>query len=172
MTLISILLAANLTVLNGSVKLLMRRKFLPYKMNGLFFPWDGFMYASLSIFFFPHFYIWSFPFWTLLSSFKCKIQKTASTEMNSSVFFISVFQTHPSQSCFMSSVDLHTQYSYQVTNIITNDPYHWLRNFILLIYLIFSLFEYLILWKVPIYQHIEYQFVGQKTINPLFSECN
>ncbi|XP_044480711.1 AMSH-like ubiquitin thioesterase 2 isoform X2 [Mangifera indica] len=41
------------------------------------------------------------------------IHKTASTEMNSSVFFISVFQTHPSQSCFMSSVDLHTQYSYQ-----------------------------------------------------------
>ncbi|MQM12425.1 hypothetical protein Taro_045343 [Colocasia esculenta] len=23
-------------------------------------------------------------------------------------------QTHPSQSCFMSSIDLHTQYSYQV----------------------------------------------------------
>lgn len=25
-----------------------------------------------------------------------------------------IFQTHPSQSCFMSSVDLHTHYSYQV----------------------------------------------------------
>lgn len=29
-----------------------------------------------------------------------------------------VFQTHPSQSCFMSSIDLHTQYSYQVLNEI------------------------------------------------------
>lgn len=34
-------------------------------------------------------------------------------------FFLIVFwskspQTHPSQSCFMSSIDLHTQYSYQV----------------------------------------------------------
>jgi len=25
-----------------------------------------------------------------------------------------IFQTHPSQGCFMSSVDLHTHYSYQV----------------------------------------------------------
>ncbi|KAJ0095411.1 hypothetical protein Patl1_16130 [Pistacia atlantica] len=36
------------------------------------------------------------------------------TDVNTSVFFISVFQTHPSQSCFMSSIDLHTHYSYQV----------------------------------------------------------
>ncbi|WRX15842.1 JAB1/MPN/MOV34 metalloenzyme domain - like 4 [Theobroma cacao] len=56
----------NLSAMNDSVRLKMRRKFLPYKMNGPFIQWDGYMY------------------------------------------------THPSQSCFMSSIDLHTQYSYQV----------------------------------------------------------
>ncbi|PKA54944.1 AMSH-like ubiquitin thioesterase 3 [Apostasia shenzhenica] len=32
-------------------------------------------------------------------------------DMLLAVFF---FQTHPTQSCFMSSVDLHTHYSYQI----------------------------------------------------------
>nr|GFB88628.1 AMSH-like ubiquitin thioesterase 2 isoform X1 [Tanacetum cinerariifolium] len=31
-----------------------------------------------------------------------------------SLFPVGWIHTHPSQSCFMSSVDLHTQYSYQV----------------------------------------------------------
>ena len=29
------------------------------------------------------------------------------------------FQTHPSQTCFMSSVDLHTHYSYQVSYLFS-----------------------------------------------------
>lgn len=31
----------------------------------------------------------------------------------------SYFQTHPSQSCFMSSVDLHTHYSCQVIDSVS-----------------------------------------------------
>ena len=38
---------------------------------------------------------------------------------NHSVYYYFDLQTHPSQTCFMSSVDLHTHYSYQVTDGIT-----------------------------------------------------
>lgn len=31
--------------------------------------------------------------------------------------FLGHLQTHPSQTCFMSSVDLHTHYSYQVLRL-------------------------------------------------------
>lgn len=34
--------------------------------------------------------------------------------------FMRLLQTHPSQGCFMSSVDLHTHYSYQV--LYPNSP--------------------------------------------------
>lgn len=37
-----------------------------------------------------------------------------------SKFFLFSFQTHPSQTCFLSSVDLHTQYSYQVCKLHSN----------------------------------------------------
>lgn len=53
------------------------------------------------------------------------------------LFFPSYIQTHPSQSCFMSSVDLHTHYSYQVTNQFMNCPYHCLRKFVSSFYSIF-----------------------------------
>ncbi|RVW47330.1 AMSH-like ubiquitin thioesterase 2 [Vitis vinifera] len=33
------------------------------------------------------------------------------------------FQTHPSQSCFMSSIDLHTQYSYQVIDSLKGESH-------------------------------------------------
>ena len=35
--------------------------------------------------------------------------------LNLMLFWYLFFQTHPTQTCFMSSVDLHTHYSYQVS---------------------------------------------------------
>ena len=34
-----------------------------------------------------------------------------------------ISQTHPSQSCFMSSIDLHTQYPYQVKGLGGSFPF-------------------------------------------------
>lgn len=38
-----------------------------------------------------------------------------SLKRQSHCYYIFTVQTHPTQSCFMSSIDVHTQYSYQVS---------------------------------------------------------
>jgi hypothetical protein len=64
-----------------------------------------FMFDQQASLFFVFFTIFRYPAhsgWELAVVVRCCL-----------IFYIH-FQTHPSQSCFMSSVDLHTQYSYQV----------------------------------------------------------
>ena len=107
--------------------------FSPYKMNDLFALWDGFMYATFLVFFLI---FKSLEPYNL--SLKCRFRSHhLQTFALTPLFFPSYFQTHPSQSCFMSSVDLHTHFSYQVTNLLVNCPYHWSRNFVSSFYLIF-----------------------------------
>lgn len=50
-----------------------------------------------------------------LKSFYSMMQLKSSNDSSLCI----LFQTHPTQSCFMSSIDVHTQYSYQVSVLLT-----------------------------------------------------
>lgn len=41
------------------------------------------------------------------------------------IFLLLFFQTHPTQSCFLSSIDLHNHYSYQVMFVDWIPQYHY-----------------------------------------------
>lgn len=86
-----------------SVKLWMKKNCLTYKNSVDFSSLDGYMYALTFYFLLNLILILIYGGVILFSEKK-------------NWFTLCVcFQTHPKQSCFMSSVDLHTHYSYQVS---------------------------------------------------------